>query len=351
MGRCRLVGKVGDASRRVAGFCCVGHCRVSGCNLATEMDWSKTVSTPEIALEVNRVSKNYAALRAVDDLSFTVYRGEIFGLLGPNGAGKTTTIRMILDIIKPNSGTITVLGGQMTEATKSRIGYLPEERGLYEDMTLLNTLLFLAQLKGLSRQLARLRAEQYLRQVDLWDVRDRKIGALSRGMGQKAQFLAAIMHEPELIIVDEPFTGLDPVNTLVIKDLLYAMRDRGAAIIMSTHQMHQVEEMCQRILLVDHGRRVLYGPLQDIRRQFASNAVEVELRGEPGEIPGVESMTVKDGTRRLLLSAGVKPDELLRTLVNMPDVAVERFERVETSLDEIFVRVVGREGAKEGNTA
>lgn len=309
------------------------------------------MSTSEHALEVENVSKTFASLRAVDDLSFAVQRGEIFGLLGPNGAGKTTTIRMILDIIKPNSGTITVLGGPMTEECKGRIGYLPEERGLYEDMTLLDTLLFLAQLKGLSRQEARSRAEQYLRRVELWDVRERKIGALSRGMGQKAQFVAATMHEPELIIVDEPFSGLDPVNTLVIKELLFSMRDRGAAIIMSTHQMHQVEEMCQRILLVDHGHRVLYGPLQEIRRQFAGNAVQVELQGDPGELPGVESMTVADGTYRMLLSEGVKPNEVLRALVNKPGLVVERFERVETSLDEIFVRVVSRDKANEGKAA
>jgi len=309
------------------------------------------VSTSDYALEVEHVSKTFASLRAVDDLSFVVQRGEIFGLLGPNGAGKTTTIRMVLDIIKPSAGKITVLGGPMTEECKARIGYLPEERGLYEDMTLLDTVLFLAQLKGLSRQEARSRAERYLRQVELWDVRERKIGALSRGMGQKAQFVAATLHEPELIIVDEPFTGLDPVNTLIIKELLFNMRDRGAAIIMSTHQMHQVEEMCQRILLVDHGHRVLYGPLQDIRRQFAGNAVEVELQGEPGDLPGVESMTAVNGGYRMLLSEGVKPNELLRTLVNMPNVVVERFERVETSLDEIFVRVVSRNKAKEGNAA
>lgn len=309
------------------------------------------MKTSEYALEVEHVSKTYASLRAVDDLSFAVQRGEIFGLLGPNGAGKTTTIRMILDIIKPNAGTITVLGGPMTEECKGRIGYLPEERGLYEDMTVLDTLLFLAQLKGLNRQEARSRAEQYLRRVELWDARERKIGALSRGMGQKVQFVAATMHEPELIIVDEPFTGLDPVNTLIIKELLFTMRDRGAAIIMSTHQMHQVEEMCQRILLVDHGHRVLYGPLQEIRRQFAGNAVEVELQGDPGELPGVESVSVADGTYRMLLNEGVKPNEVLRALVSKPDVVVERFERVETSLDEIFVRVVSRDKAKEGKAA
>jgi len=303
------------------------------------------------ALEVRDISKTYATVRAVDNLSFEVHKGEIFGLLGPNGAGKTTSIRMILDIIKPDAGQISVLGAKMTEATKSRIGYLPEERGLYEDMTLLDTLLFLGQLKDLSRQTARARAEAYLREAELWDIRDLKIGALSRGMNQKAQFVAATMHEPDLIIVDEPFSGLDPVNTRIIKNLLYRMRDCGAAIMMSTHQMHQVEEMCQRILLIDHGRRVLYGPLDEIRRRFASNAVEVDLRGELDQVPGVERLVPRNGGYRLLLRDGVQPEQLLKTLVNMPEITVERFERVETSLDEIFVRVVGRRVTNEEGTA
>jgi len=296
-----------------------------------------------VALDVQGVSKRYAAVEAVKDLSFTVRRGEIFGLLGPNGAGKTTTIRMALDIIKPTSGEISLLGGPMTEEKKSRIGYLPEERGLYDDMTLLDTLLFLGQLKGLSRQTARERAEAYLREVELWDARDRKIEAMSQGMNQKAQFVAGTMHEPELLIIDEPFSGLDPVNTRIIKDLLLGMRDRGTAIIMSTHQMHRVEEMCQRILLIDHGERVLYGPLDDIREQFATNAVEVDLEGELGEVPGVKRLSPRNGGYRMMLEEGVQPERLLQTLVNMPEVTVERFERVQTSLEDIFVQVVGRE--------
>jgi ABC-2 type transport system ATP-binding protein len=296
-----------------------------------------------VALDVQGVSKRYAAVEAVKNLSFTVRRGEIFGLLGPNGAGKTTTIRMALDIIKPTSGAISVLGGPMTEGKKSRIGYLPEERGLYDDMTLLDTLLFLGQLKGLSRQMARERAEAYLREVELWEARDRKIEAMSQGMNQKAQFVAGTMHEPELLIIDEPFSGLDPVNTRIIKDLLLQMRDRGTAIIMSTHQMHRVEEMCQRILLIDRGTRVLYGPLDDVRKEFATNAVEVDLEGELGQVPGVKHLTPRNGGYRMMLEEGVQPERLLQTLVNMPAVTVERFEQVQTSLEDIFVQVVGRE--------
>jgi ABC-2 type transport system ATP-binding protein len=294
------------------------------------------------ALEVENLSKTYASVQAVDDLSFALEHGEILGLLGPNGAGKTTTIRMILDIIKPNDGRIAVLGGPMSEAKKARIGYLPEERGLYPTMTLMDTLLFLGQLKGLSRADASQRIQRMLRQVELWDARELKIEALSRGMGQKAQFVAATLHEPELIIIDEPFSGLDPVNTRLIKDLLYGLRDRGAAIIMSTHQMHQVEEMCGRILLLNRGRRVLYGSLEEVRRQFATNVIEVSLQGEMGELPGVEQITEHNGDYRLVLEENVPPDELLKRLVNRSGVTVQRFERVQVSLDEIFVHVVGR---------
>jgi ABC-2 type transport system ATP-binding protein len=295
------------------------------------------------ALEVQGISKSFAAVKAVDELAFEVRPGEIFGLLGPNGAGKTTSIRMILDIIKPDGGQIRVLGGPMTEAKKSRIGYLPEERGLYDDMTLMDALLFLGQLKEMPRPKAGQQAEAYLRQVKLWDARDQKIEALSRGMNQKAQFVAATMHEPELIIVDEPLSGLDPVNTRIIKDLLYRMRDRGAAIIMSTHQMHQVEEMCQRILLIDRGRRMLYGSLAEIRKQFTRNSVEVEVRGQLENVPGVERVVAQNGRYRLLLEQGIRPENLLKTLVDRPELTVEAFKQVETSLDEIFVQVVGRE--------
>jgi len=301
------------------------------------------MSNSNFALQVKGISKKYANVQAVEDLSFEVKSGEIFGLLGPNGAGKTTSIRMILDIIKPDGGEISVLGGPMSEEKKARIGYLPEERGLYEDMTLMDTLVFLGQLKGLSRQSAASRAEEYLQEVELWDVHEQKIKALSRGMGQKAQFVAATMHEPDLIIIDEPFSGLDPVNTRIIKKLLHRMQERGAAIIMSTHQMQRVEEMCERILLIDHGKQMLYGSLNEIRSQFAGNAVEVSLDGEIGQLEGVDNIDQQDGSYRLLLKEGVRPERILEDLVKKPDVTVERFERVHTSLDEIFVRVVGRE--------
>lgn len=293
------------------------------------------------ALRVLDLSKSYATVKAVDGISFEVNHGEIFGMLGPNGAGKTSTIRMILDIIKPDSGQIEVLGGPMTEDKKSRIGYLPEERGLYEDMTLLDTLLFLGQLKGLSREQVQKRAQRFLEIVELWDVRDRKVGALSRGMTQKAQFVAATLHEPELIIVDEPFSGLDPINTRIIKSLLEQLRQRGAAIIMSTHQMNRVEEMCSRIMLIDHGRQVLYGPVADIRTRYAPHAIEVEIEGDLPDLAEIARMERRNGAYRLLLKEGVKPAQLLKTLANTESLQVKRFEELRASLDEIFVQVVG----------
>jgi ABC-2 type transport system ATP-binding protein len=304
------------------------------------------------ALSVEHLSKSFGAVRAVQDVSFTVGHGEIFGLLGSNGAGKTTTIRMILDLIKPDSGEIAVLGGPFGEDTKARVGYLPEERGLYRDMKLWDLLLYLGQLKGLSLMSVKDRAERYLKQVDLWEARGLKIEALSRGMSQKAQFVAAALHEPELVIIDEPFSGLDPVNTAIIRDLIQSMRDRGAAVIMSTHQMHQVEEMCERILLIDRGQSMLYGDLDEVREQFSTNTVEVSLSGEFGAVPGVLHTERQDGGYRLALAEGTAPEDVLRTLVNTPGVQVQRFERVRTSLDEIFIRVVGhRVEAGESETA
>ena len=299
------------------------------------------------ALRVDQISKNFAAVRAVDHLSLEVNYGEIFGLLGPNGAGKTTAIRMILDIIRPDDGQISILGGPMDETKKNRIGYLPEERGLYEDMKLIEILVFLAQLKGLSRQEATHRAEDALQEMELWEARKRKINELSRGMNQKAQFIAATLHEPELIIIDEPFSGLDPVNTRVIKRQIYKMRDRGAAIIMSTHQMNQVEEMCERILLIYRGKQVLYGPLKEIRRRFAPNAVEVTVTGEITRVNGVEQITLENGKYRLILSENAQPEAVLKELVDDPSVTVQQFEQVETALDEIFVHVVGEKAREE----
>ncbi|MDH7490119.1 MAG: ATP-binding cassette domain-containing protein [Anaerolineae bacterium] len=294
-------------------------------------------------VEISHISKAFGRTQAVADVSFHVERGEIFGLLGPNGAGKTTTIRIMLDIFKPDAGEVTVLGGPMTEEKKNRIGYMPEERGLYQDIALERCLMYLATLKGLPPAEAHRRLGQWLERFDLTAHRTKKVKELSKGMQQKAQIIAAVIHEPELLIVDEPFAALDPVNTQMVKDLMRELRDRGTAIIMSTHQMHQVEELCDRILLINKGRDVLYGSLDDVRRQHSGHAVVVRAVGDLPPLEGVVSASRHNSEVRLNLADGVPPQDVLKALVQA-GCALEKFEIAVPSLDEIFIRVVGKGG-------
>jgi len=303
-------------------------------------------------VDLQNVSKRFGKIQAVDDVTFYVRPGEIFGLLGPNGAGKTTTIRMMLNILRPDRGDISVFGGPMNEEKKNRIGYLPEERGLYADNKLLDTLLYLATLKGMSRKEAKPVAESHLRRLDLWEYRNEKLSALSRGMQQKAQFIVTIIHDPDLLIVDEPFSGLDPVNTELIRDILLRLRDAGKTIIMSTHRMHQVEAMCDRILLIDHGRVVLSGPVMDVRRRFAGNTVEVNGRGPIPDLlgNGVKHAHLHDGSWRLTLADDVSPQQALQTLATDNRVAIEHFSVALPSLHEIFIQVVENNETDEGDS-
>jgi ABC-2 type transport system ATP-binding protein len=303
---------------------------------------SKEEKTVKI-VRVSHLAKSFGATQAVTDVSFSVEPGEIFGLLGPNGAGKTTTIRMMLDILRPDRGEIEVLGGPMSEAKKNRIGYLPEERGLYQDLPLENCLVYLATLKSLSEAEARRQVRIYLERFDLYQHADKKIKTLSKGMQQKAQLIATIAHRPELIIIDEPFAALDPVNTQMVKEVMGELRQAGATILMSTHQMHQVEELCDRIMLIDRGQNVLYGPLDEIRRRYSGDAVEVEASGPLPSLSGVEPLSANGRVTTLALVGPTQPLDVLRQLV-AENVAVERFEIALPSLEEIFVRVV-REGA------
>ena len=295
----------------------------------------------EPTVTVSHVSKSFGDLQAVQDVSFQVYPGEILGLLGPNGAGKTTTIRMMLDIFKPDGGQVAVLGGALDEAKKNRIGYMPEDRGLYKDQKLEPTLIFLATLKGLSESTARERLGAWLRRLDLTDHRSKKIQELSRGMQQKAQIIATLLHEPDLIVVDEPFSGLDPVNTRLIKTIIEEQRQMGKTIIMSTHQMYQVEALCSRIVLIDRGCTVLYGQVDEIKRQFTGNAVVVEGQGNLENIPGVVEVRHENGGAfHMPLEPGTSPQDVFRVLARR-DFKVERFEIAEPSLDDIFISVVG----------
>jgi len=294
-------------------------------------------------IRVDNLVKHYAHVKAVDGVSFAVDRGEIFGLLGPNGAGKTTTIRTLMDIIKPDSGTIELMGQPVTEASKARIGYLPEERGLYKNFTLLECLSYLGALKGMPRAEARERSMALLERGGLEEYAKRKVKELSKGMTQKAQFLATIVHDPDLMIMDEPFQGLDPVNTELLKTILLEEQARGKTVILSTHNMNQVEEMCNRILLIDHGRAVLYGSLVDIKAQYAEHAVILECDGLPEGLVGVQRVEERNHGYELVLEPSVSAREILKQLVEA-DVSVTRFEVATPPLEQIFIDVV--EGAQ-----
>jgi len=288
-------------------------------------------------------------VKAVNDVSFEVYPGEIFGLLGPNGAGKTTSIRMMLDIFRPETGEISILGGSMTESKKNEIGYLPEDRGLYKDLKLEQTLVFLATLKGMDEKDAKSKLEHWLHRFDLYEHRQKKVQDLSRGMQQKAQFIATLIHDPSLIIVDEPFSGLDPVNTRLAKDIILEACEAGKTIIMSTHQMHQVEAMCNRIVLINEGRTVLYGEVEKIKRDFAGNAVTVEGTGDFEGIPGVLETRSENGEQHLILEKNANPQEIFRALAQRDHLHIERFEIAEPSLDDIFISVVQNTNSRTKN--
>jgi ABC-2 type transport system ATP-binding protein len=300
------------------------------------------------AVEISHISKSFGTLKAVDDVCFDVEKGEIFGLLGPNGAGKTTSIRILLDIFKPDQGMVSILGGPMTEAKKDLIGYMPEERGMYQDISLERCLVYLGTLKGIPTEKARSRITGYLERFDLASSRNKKVKELSKGMQQKAQLITTLIHEPTLIIIDEPFSGLDPINTQMVKDLLREQRDQGVTILMSTHQMHQVEELCDRIVLIDHGQTVLYGSLDEIRHQFSGHAVIVRTPDELPNLPGVEHVEQHNSSAfRLNLSPSTGTQDVLRALVER-GIRIDQYEIATPTLDEIFIRVVGGETQEQG---
>ena len=296
-------------------------------------------------IEVTQIAKSFGDTQAVVDVSFNVRRGEIFGLLGPNGAGKTTAIRIMLNIFQPDRGEVSILDGPMTEDKKDRIGYMPEERGLYQDIQLERCLLYLASLKGIPDQQAREKLSEYLERFDLAEHKSKKIKELSKGMQQKAQIINTLLHQPELVIIDEPFTALDPLNLELVKDVMEELRDQGATIIMSTHQMQQVEELCDRILLINDGENVLYGDLNEIRRRFSGHAVVVRTEGKLPELPGVKESESHNGDLKLTLMDNTSPQDLLKALA-ASGTNLEKFEVAVPSLNEIFIRVVEEGDAK-----
>jgi len=291
---------------------------------------------------VEKVFKSYANVNAVQGLSFKVEDKEIFGLLGPNGAGKSTTIRMLLDFIKPDKGKISVLGNPFSEKTKESIGYLPEERGLYNSITVLDNLIYLATLKGTDHKDAEKRAKALLKRVGLQKNVKSKVSALSKGMHQLVQLCATIIHEPSLLILDEPFSGLDPTNRELVKDIIREEKEKGKTIILSTHMMNEVEELCDRVLMVNHGRRVLYGRLNDIKESYARHCVFVGFEGKLPKLDGLKKANVKNNSAELFLRVDTTPQSILKQLVKK-NAIVRKFDVKELSLNQIFIEVAEAE--------
>ncbi|MBN2773982.1 MAG: ATP-binding cassette domain-containing protein [Prolixibacteraceae bacterium] len=287
-------------------------------------------------IEVTNLFKSYNGKIAVNDLTFSVNPGEILGLIGPNGAGKSSTIKMMLDFIKPDSGDIKIFGQVMNESLKNHIGYLPEERGLYKKLTALDLIIYLASLKGMDKRTAKIRAEELLSETGMLENKNKKNKDMSKGMGQIIQFIVTIIHNPKLIIMDEPFSDLDPVNTEIMQNIISRMRDEGKTIVLSTHQMNKVEEICDRVLMINKGQAVLYGNVQEIKEGFRKNSVQVVADAEVGNLPGVAEQKVNKNSVELILEPEVSPQTILDR-IREKGISVKRFELTTPSLHEIFL--------------
>lgn len=292
------------------------------------------------AVKINKLYKSYNGKPAVEDLSFTVNPGELLGLIGPNGAGKSTTIKILLDFMKPDSGTVSIFGEPMNEALKNQIGYLPEERGLYKRLTAIDQILYFSSLKGLDHSSAEEKADQLLRQTGMLESKQKKIKDLSKGMGQIIQFIVTVIHDPQLIIMDEPFSGLDPVNTEMMKNFISQLRNEGKTVILSTHQMNQVEELCDRVLMINHGREVLYGDLKEIKGNYKEHSVRIDVDGEIGNLDGVIHQKFNKGILELDLSPETTPQNILDQLQEKGQT-IHHFEIKKPSLNDIFLDLAG----------
>lgn len=294
------------------------------------------------AISVDRISKSYGDFVAVNELSMEVKTGSIFGLLGPNGAGKSTTIRMIVNITMADSGQITLFGHPMNAKLQERVGYLPEDRGLYKKMKVGEQLAFFAELKGLSRQEAHRRIDAWLNRIEMTEWKNKKWEELSKGMQQKVQFVSTILHSPDLVILDEPFSGLDPISAGLLKEIVQELRENNKTIIFSTHLMEQAEELCDEICLINHGRKVLGGPVREIKRGFGWRYVAIDGENyEPtlNNNPLIKEFTPNRDHTEIILQEGADPQALLRQLV-ADGAHITRFEMVAPSLNEIFIESV-----------
>ncbi len=297
-------------------------------------------------LNVSNLRKEFASVVAVDGVSFGATGGEVFGLLGPNGAGKTTTIRMILNILVPDGGTVTYDGAPFSDDVRNRIGYLPEERGLYRKSRLLDMILYFAGLRGMKRSAAKAEALRWLSRFSLDQYRDRKVEELSKGNQQKVQFICAVIHDPSIVILDEPFSGLDPVNQILLQDIFHELRGAGKTVVFSTHQMDQAERLSDTLCLINRGRVVLGGTVRDVKKKYGTNSLRVEFSGDGAfmeTLAGVRRALLYSNAAELELEPGAKIPPLIGAMNGKVDIT--KFELVEPSLQSIFLQTVGESNA------
>ncbi len=302
------------------------------------------------AVELSQVTKRFGAHVAVDNLDLAVPAGTVYGFIGPNGSGKTTTLRMILRIFHPDSGRIQVLGQDRLSSADDRVGYLPEERGLYKKMKVRDIISFYAHLKGMRG--CRAEIDRWLERLDLANWADKRVEALSKGMSQKVQFIATVISQPELVVLDEPFSGLDPVNMEVLKDAVVSLRERGSTVIFSTHDMDVAERMCDTIFMIFRGQKVLDGSLESIQTQYGSDTIRVrvtDLSGDVQRIEGVQRVNNYGPYKELRVTPEGNPQRILQQLLRMG--SVEHFELARPSLHDIFVRIARPEAAAREETA
>jgi ABC-2 type transport system ATP-binding protein len=291
---------------------------------------------------LDHITKSFGEFTAVNDLSLEVHAGRIYGLIGPNGAGKTTTIRMIVNITAPDAGRVTLFGQQITPQLQDRIGYLPEERGLYKKMKVGDQLRFFAELKNVAGKEADKRVDRWLARLKLTEWKGKKASELSKGMQQKIQFITSIIHDPDLLILDEPFSGLDPVNVELLKEIVLELKLAGKTIIFSTHQMEVAEKLCDELCLINRSRKVLEGSMRSVKRSFGRNAVALRLTGGEQVLADrklVSRVENHSDSMEALLADGADPQELLRQLIAAGAI-IERFEMIEPSLNDIFIAKV-----------
>ena len=292
-------------------------------------------------LEVSKINKGFGNLKAVDAISFSIDEGTTFGLLGPNGAGKTTTIRMIMNIIIPDAGKVTLLGDSNAKKTANHIGYLPEERGIYRKMKVSEVLMFLSKLKSMDRSEAKKEMDYWLDRMELMDWKKKKVEELSKGMQQKLQFIGTIIHKPKLLILDEPFMGLDPINTNLIKEIIMELKKVGTTIIFSTHLMENAEKLCDEIMLINKGKNILSGKLKEIKESFGKRNIVLKYDGNDDFLTGSDNILKFDNFGNYVevqLKPEANPQEFLNEIVK--SISIQKFEIVEPSLNDIFIESV-----------